>query len=248
MNKLLGSTIIASAMLLGCGSAHSADLALEPVPIVEAPFSWTGFYAGVHAGATFGDNDAQIVSNGQPFFHDGTDAPFDLSATGFEGGAQIGYNWQMDAFVFGVEADFGGMGASDSTGGIGTPTLWNGLGTDYDWLATVRGRVGYAWDRVLVYGTAGLAISQFTDTYHFQKTDDPGDTSDLSWGDTATGWTVGGGVEYSMTNHVSLRLEGLYVDLGSTTNDLSNEFGGDPTTAEIDHKFGVARVGLNYRF
>lgn len=246
--KLIQSTLLMTGLLVAASTAHAADLAEEPVPVAEPPFSWTGFYVGVHAGATFGDNDAQIRINGEPYFVNGSDAPFDLSAAGFEGGAQVGYNWQMDAFVFGVEADFGGMGASDETGGAGNPQYWNGLGTDYDWLATVRGRIGYAWDRVLVYGTGGLAVSQFSDTYHFRETTVPDNFTDRSWSETATGWTIGGGVEYAVTNNISLRLEGLYVDLGSTTLDLSENFPPDQADAEIDHAFGVARVGLNYRF
>jgi outer membrane immunogenic protein len=248
MVKLIQTALLMSGLLSAFNVARAADLVEAPLPVIEPPFSWTGFYIGVHAGGTFGDNDAQIRINGVPYFVNGSDDPFKLSADGFEGGAQIGYNWQMDAFVFGIEADLGAMGASDATGGTGDPQYWNGLGTDYDWLATVRGRLGYAWDRTLIYGTAGLAISNFSDTYHFQETTVPDNFTDRSWSDTATGWTIGGGVEYAVTNNVFLRVEGLYVDLGSTTVDLSQNFPPDQADAEIDHAFGVARVGLNYRF
>ena len=248
MIKLVRPTIFVAALLASCAATRAADLVEEPLPVVEPPFSWTGFYLGVHAGATFGDNDAQISINGEPYFHDGSNDPFSLSAAGFEGGVQAGYNWQVDSFVFGVEADFGGMSASDDIGGSGNPQFWNGLETEYDWLATVRGRLGYAWDRVLVYGTAGLAVSQFTDSYHFRETTDPDNTTDRSWDDTATGWTVGGGIEYAVTDNIFLRVEGLYVDLGSTTVDLSENFPPESASGEFDHDFGVARVGLNYRF
>jgi outer membrane immunogenic protein len=133
---------------------------------------------------------------------------------GFVGGAQVGYNYQIGSFVVGLEgdiqyADFGREGAFV----VG--------GTTYDvdnsdWFGTVRARAGVAFDRALIYATGGFAFA-----------------------DEATGWTVGGGVEYAFTNNLSAKIEGLYVNL-----DNDDDFPG--FDGETD--FGVVRAGLNFRF
>jgi opacity protein-like surface antigen len=124
----------------------------------------------------------------------------DGDASGFMGGAQIGYNWQFSQFVVGVEGD---ISATDLDG--------------INWLATVRGRLGYAWDRVMPYATAGLAIAEI-------------DTPFLSSSsETETGWTAGGGIEVAVSDNVSVRGEYLHFDLSDIDGD-------------------IVRAGINFRF
>jgi outer membrane immunogenic protein len=137
---------------------------------------------------------------------------------GFVGGAQIGYNYQMGSFVIGVEgdlqyADLGG--ASYAVPGVGIVSYDNS-----DWFGTVRARAGFAFDRALVYATGGFAFA-----------------------DDRAGWTVGGGVEYAITNNLSLKVEGLYVNLEDNDFNFAgvNYNGGES-------EFGVVRAGLNFRF
>ena len=135
---------------------------------------------------------------------------------GFVGGAQAGYNYQIGSFVVGLEgdiqyADFGG----DDDLILADGTV---VGFDRsDWFGTVRARAGVAFDRALIYATGGFAFA-----------------------DDATGWTVGGGLEYAFTNNLSAKVEGLYVNLDQDDNSI---FGIDS-----DAEFGVVRAGLNYRF
>ena len=136
---------------------------------------------------------------------------------GFVGGAQVGYNYQIGSFVVGLEgdiqyADFGADGTFDFDG----DGVFDDDFDSSDWFGTVRARAGVAFDRALIYATGGFAFA-----------------------DDATGWTVGGGVEYAFTNNLSAKIEGLYVNL-----DNDDDFPG--FDGETD--FGVVRAGLNFRF
>jgi opacity protein-like surface antigen len=124
-------------------------------------------------------------------------------SSGFMGGAQIGYNLQFSQFVVGVEGDI-------------SSTDWDGS-RDVNWFATVRGRLGYAWDRVMPYATAGLAIAEVDRPF-------TGPSSE-----TETGWTAGGGIEFAVSDNVSLRGEYLHFDLSDIDGD-------------------IVRGGINFRF
>jgi len=142
---------------------------------------------------------------------------FDLDDEGgFVGGAQAGYNYQIGSFVVGLEGDiqYADFGGDDFVLADGSIVDFN----TSDWFGTVRARAGVAFDRALIYATGGFAFA-----------------------DNATGWTVGGGLEYAFTNNLSAKIEGLYVNLDQDDNfpglDLDN-----------DAEFGVVRAGLNFRF
>ena len=214
--------LLATALVLATGTAYAADV-LQEAP-VAASFDWTGAYIGVNAGGGFGTFKLDPTGGGP--------GGFDLSASGFLGGVQAGYNWQVGQFVYGVEADFQG---SDVKGelSIGGPSLE----TKVDWFGTVRARIGYTpVDRFLVYGTGGLA-------YGHEKLDISG-LGGPSFSKTKVGWTVGAGAEYAITNNWSLKSEYLYTDLGKTTFDLP----GPGPDADVKVPFHTVRVGLNYKF
>src|SRR6516165_8579388 len=139
----LGAILVASRI----GAAAAADVPPLPptlppplpMPVVQV-FSWTGFYIGGNAG--WGWTNTALGAD-----------PFTVKTNGFLGGAQLGYNWQAGPFVFGGEADFQGTTASGSLNASAGPTISATAKTP--WFGTVRGRVGYAMDRVLLYATAG---------------------------------------------------------------------------------------------
>lgn len=111
---------------------------------------------------------------------------------GFTGGVQLGYNWQFSPnIVFGIEADVSGTDMN------GTP---GGRPAHIDYLGTARARIGYTWDRTMIYGTGGIAFSR---------------AAVLGLHDTDTGWTIGGGLEWAYSNSWSLKAEYLYYDLGA---------------------------------
>ncbi len=227
--------LIAGALALAAGGqALAADLPQPAPPPPRAPatyvpipvpvFTWTGIYLGVNGGYGFGQSNwtAPILGSTGNF-----------STDGFLAGGTIGGNYQFNQFVFGVEAD------ADWSNLTGSPALsaCSGPGgisctTKSDWLGTVRGRAGVAWDRVLFYGTGGVAFGNVQ----------AGSTGSFDTG-TQIGWTAGGGVEFAFTPNWTAKVEYLYVDLGNLTCNINCASGTNVTFTE-----NIVRAGLNYKF
>jgi outer membrane immunogenic protein len=213
--------LLASAALLTLGvvSASAADIARRPampakaVPYVEPMYSWTGPYIGINGGGGFGRSDFSA-----PF----PSGSFDTSG-GLVGGT-LGYNWQANQVVFGLEGDIDWSGIRGSG-----PCAGTNCETRNDWLATARGRLGYAMGRFMPYITGGAAFGNVKSTI----------AGIGSSSTTKTGWTLGGGVEYGLGGPWSIKAEYLYVDLGDTGSVL-----GSSTSFHTN----IVRAGLNYRF
>jgi outer membrane immunogenic protein len=211
------------ASVLAGGTAAAADLPPRYQPVPKAPFyspiyNWTGFYLGINGGGGWGQSQ-----------WDGVDK-FDISG-GLIGGT-IGYNWQMAGqWVLGIEGDV------DWSNIRGTTTVLCAAGceTQNRWLATARGRVGYAFDRFLPFLTAGIAFGDIVATR-------PGFPAGTA---TSAGWTVGGGIEVGVVSNVSLKAEYLYVDL----SDFNCGFNcGLAANGNVTFYANVFRGGLNVRF
>ena len=209
------------ALLLGCVfipafavSASAADYPIKaPPPAYHTPyFSWTGFYAGINGGYGWSDSFAD-------------------NAHGGVFGGQLGYNWQIGSFVLGVEGDFQGttIKASEDLGGGVTAE------GKISAFATVRGRIGYAFNRALIYGTGGWAYTKTK----LSLSAGGASIEDSAWG---SGWAAGGGLEWAVWDRWSVKGEYLYIDSGDTTLTLAG------STATGDFKYNVVRAGLNYRF
>jgi len=235
----------AAALGILCApSAFAADMSLKAVRAAPAAYNWTGFYAGVNVGGVWGSADTVAALNPNNFAQSIiTAGTADLTASGFTGGGQVGYNWQFNNIVTGLEADFNYTGLSTSRSAP-TPPFVNQVDQSFRsrWLATVRGRLGVAWDRTMIYGTGGLAVADV-------------DLSDVtgfgfftaSSHKTRAGWTVGGGAEWAFAPKWSVKAEYLYVDLGTVSIDFfQNLF----PQSSFNHRIteSVGRLGLNYRF
>lgn len=244
MKFVLRTATMASVLALGVAGAQAADLTYEPAPIVEAPaaFNWTGFYIGVHGGVGGGDIDTTFTNE----FGDYSNTWSDNAFGGF-GGAQIGYNWQFSPnWVAGVEADIAASGVKASfDANYGDVDYSEYVETKIDWFGTLRARVGYAWDNLLVYGTGGAAYGDVKISSGFN---DEGFISDSSFSDTKWGWTAGAGVEYGITQNITLKAEYLYVDLGSIGYDGLNGISEDIGHTDADIAFHTLKAGLNYKF
>lgn len=217
------------------GAVDAADLpARMPVkaaPVVAPPFNWTGFYVGANAGAIWSRSSVtQTDTSGIVFSNDST------TGTGFIGGVQVGYNWQFSNIVLGVEGDIDF--ASDSKS-VALPLLPGTHNSSLSALGTVRGRAGLAVDRFLPYVTGGVAFASLKNEYisTFPFT--------INRGSSATGWTVGGGLEYAFDRHWSAKAEYLYVKFPDKTVAVG---GGTPYTFNFSDSESIARVGVNYRF
>jgi len=188
--------------------AAAADLSYRKAPaFAAAPFNaynWNGAYVGVNLGYQWGK-----VTNwggGEP--------------KGVMGGGQIGYNWQFNQFVLGLEADVQGSAAND---------MFAPFKFSNPWFGTVRGRAGYAMNNILLYVTGGLA-------YGGGRVEFAG----ISETQTHAGWTVGGGVEVGLTPNWTAKAEYLYVRLDDRSYVLTGVNNGFSSN--------VFRLGVNYRF
>lgn len=211
-----------SVLALG-GVAAAADLPPSPAPgpyykapAYVQPFSWTGFYLGVNGGGAWGTSKWTT--------------PGSIDTSGGLVGGTIGYNYQMNQVVLGIEGD---VDWADINGTVTNAVCPFGCKTSDTWLSTVRGRLGYAADRFMPYVTGGLAVGNIEASV-------PGFASTNT---TNTGWTVGGGIEFAIAGHWSAKAEYLYVDLGNTNVPVT----GAPTQ-NVTFTANVFRGGINYRF
>jgi outer membrane immunogenic protein len=267
--------LLAGALTLAAGAASAADLngregSLKDAPSYVAPINtWTGFYIGVNGGYGWSANDRTLTTSTDFVYADGGGTLLGnyptslskLSPEGAFGGGQIGYNTQRGNLVFGVEIDAQGadisdrfsksIDASDLTQGL---TLNTTAKSSLDWFATLRGRLGYSFDRLLVYATGGFAVGGVNDTLTITSTPDYGSAT-FKNSEARVGYVVGGGLEYLLTPAWSLKAEYQHIDLGDSSIKgtilvYSDAFvaGGALTTNKIDHTYDTVRVGLNYHF
>jgi len=223
--KYKGFLLATAGGLAVAPAAQAADL-LVKAPIMP-PASWTGWYIGAHAGAAW-QNMSANGTYGSSLSH--------VDGSTFIGGGQIGYNWQHGNSVFGIEADISGFSNGPSiTAGGNSKTL----STKTDWLSTIRPRVGLAVADTMVYATGGVAFGNVSNT-QFLFTGTGGTKSESK---TKVGWTIGGGVEHMWDAHWTIGLEGLFVDLGSSTVNVS---GSNSTT--FTNQLVIGRAKINYKF
>jgi outer membrane immunogenic protein len=251
MKKLLLAGI--ALVALAGGSAFAADLA--PVPYYKAPpppppvWSWTGFYIGINGGADWFDKSWYVpdtptnvaggcVIPGCNFSVGGH------SASGGLFGGQVGFNYQISQWVLGVEAqaDWTRLEGSNID-----PLL--AFATDHsktDSLGTIAGRLGWAWDRALLYGKGGAAWAD--DTFW---TTNPiclptvcQSTSNTRWG-----WMVGAGIEYAFAGNWSAKLEYDHLDFGNALETLQPVSAVTvPFQYNIRQTVDIVEAGVNYRF
>jgi outer membrane immunogenic protein len=203
------SVLTAAVAVLMAGAASAADLGRGPTPYYSAPapmaagYNWGGFYGGLNLGYEWGK-----VSNsaGNP--------------SGVAGGIQAGYNWQNGQFVFGGETDLQLSGADD------TFAPWK---FSNPWFGTLRARIGYAMNNILVYGTGGLAYGDLK-----------GELGGLTETKTEIGWTLGAGMEVGLAPNWSAKVEYLYMDLGNRSFSVTGSDNGLSAS--------ILRLGVNYHF
>jgi outer membrane immunogenic protein len=261
MKFLSGALGLTLTSVVALASANAADIYVPPAPgpggykdTCCAP-TWAGFYVGVNGGYGW-DADSHKIDitttpplGGYPAITNGTDAK------GGFGGGQIGYNWQgvwHPHLVIGIEADIEGSGIENSF----QNRVLNGFGDtlhankDLDWFGTVRGRLGYAFGNALVYGTGGFAFGGVKNQLVDVLTVPPTGTVTLQKDTTATGYVVGGGIEYLISPRWSLKAEYQYIDLGSykLSSPEVPPSGFTFSTNKIDNTFNTVRVGINYHF
>jgi outer membrane immunogenic protein len=245
MKKFLLTSVSLAALT---ATATAADLAARPYKAVPmaAVYNWTGFYIGGHVGGSWVDEKASILSTTGPLLNPlGTVIGGDRS--GFLGGVQAGYNYQVSNWVFGIGADASWTNITVAT--VTAATLipggvTNTAGTT-NWYVTATGRIGYAWNNVLVYGKGGAAwmnenFSGGASAGGFALTTNP-------ITDTRAGWTAGGGIEYGFAPNWSVFAEYNYLDFGSRNYTITSNLPFTSVT-NIKTKVDVFKAGANFRF
>jgi outer membrane immunogenic protein len=258
-----------------------------PVPMAPAPFTWTGFYVGANVGGGWTGNNGG--SDFAPLFPPFIVLPpavaiptvipgqLDVLAgggrrSGVIGGGQIGYNWQVNQFVLGVEADAVGSGLKGSTASasrtIGAPIfavpVTQTVTVDFghvEWMASFRGRAGFAVNQALFYVTGGAAVAEFGGSTT-TLVNGPGISIPAAGTYVATnggsstrwGWTVGGGIEWAFNQNWSVAGEYRHTDFGNrgTNFDIPSGLAAAPIffTGTSSSRLTVdqATARLNYRF
>jgi outer membrane immunogenic protein len=257
----LSSTAVVALMIGAPGQARA-----------QAVYNWTGFYIGLYAGGAWGNSNVHTLVDCStpnpnayicgPTFGAANAATVDAAGTGkitssgFTGGFEGGYNWQIRNFVYGLESDFGAFSLRGSLQGSG---VLPNIGIDSmvatwvstDWLWTLRGRMGVALPHdILPFVTGGLAVTRFGMTSSYNDTFPASAMASNSA--VMAGWTIGGGVEWAFNNHWRVKAEYLYLNFGrltTTATIVSNPAGysqGISTSADLTAQ--ILRVGLNYGF
>ena len=246
-------------------------------PAMAAPYNWAGFYVGLNGGGAWSStHQTTTVPCTEPagvsvaYFCDDTGFGAangaavasaysgSFSGSGFSGGAEAGYNWQTGAAVYGVELDLESLprASAQSAGTFpvgytfpaGTPFAGSTT-VSADWLFTARGRLGWAFNNLLVYGTGGLAETRLKTSSNYA--DSFGGVG--AWSSVAekTGWTAGAGLEYALGKSWSVKAEYLFVKFGSVTasGTVGGPFGySTALSTSNDLTVQIARAGVNYKF
>jgi len=241
--------------LAACSPAYAAD--------------FKGFYIGANLGGAFSNSDAHTFPAFSPTGYFNATSPGAIStvgtqslgSNGFNGGGLLGFNFQHNSFVAGLEFDFGAMNLSASKSGTGTYPCCAPTGftvtqsTSSDWLLTVRPRVGVTHGPFLLYGTAGLAVTNvnyqalFTDTFATAHENGGVDS-------TEKGWVGGGGIEIKPGKRWSFKGEFLHADFGNGVKVISTNLTAPSTTSWPQNPFthtadlsaNLARFGVNFHF
>jgi len=229
-------TFLAAAGVVVAARALAADLPAPslPPPLSAAVYNWTGFYLGINGGFGTGNSnwsDGPIGTTGS------------FTTSGFLIGGTAGVNYQLGEYVFGIEGDGDWAnlhGNSGSTCGaiaavVAPPVSCQ---TQSQWLATVRGRVGYAFDRILLYGTAGAAFG------NVQTGLNPPSTFDSA---VEAGWTVGAGLEIAFAPNWTAKAEYLFVELPNASCTIVGNCGGAAGSI-VSFNENIIRAGVNFKF
>jgi outer membrane immunogenic protein len=246
-------SLFAATLVAATPAAWAADLPSAPppqaparyVPAVAPVYNWSGIYIGINGGYAFGSTDWS--SPGAGIVGTGT-----FNTNGGLVGGTAGFNFQSGQIVYGIEgdwdwADISGS-SSNTTSTIDPAGICGTAGalacryqTSSNWLSTIRGRVGYAFDRVMIYATGGGAAGDVKATFSNPNTGFTGSTNSTEWG-----WTAGGGIEAALTENITAKVEYLFVDLQN--GNCSPTICGGGTAVPVSFDASIVRAGLNFKF
>lgn len=221
MNKLLAALATVIGLLATSNAANAAD------PVPDYGYDWSGFYVGGVAG--YGWADSQHCDSNS------VDCDFpgpDVDSDGFMGGATLGYNYQLDQVVLGIEADYmlGGVDGSTPPGSIDGFGCGNGCETNIDGLGTVRARLGFAIDNFMPFISGGVAFMDVEGVLNEGSSD------------TFVNAVAGAGLEFAFSDSITIKGEYLHVFDNGENLMYAGELG------LSDVSLDLVRVGVNFQF
>jgi outer membrane immunogenic protein len=252
-------TLSIGAMALAATTLPSAAADLGARPITKAPvaapiaaYNWSGCYIGANAGGKWANGDSVLTIGTLPVV-DVLGTTTGNNDASFMGGGQIGCQWQSGAFVWGLEGD---IDATDINRGV-VATAFGPAGfiipgdsIDFRnrWQASIRGRIGYAWDRFMIYATGGVAFAEVKTTVGLAPVPFAAPTVFFTDSSTRTGGTIGGGFEYGITDSLSLGVEYRYSKFGDNDITGSPLLFAVPVLASTSFSTSEVTARLNWRF
>jgi outer membrane immunogenic protein len=256
-------SILALVIAASTGAANAADMPLKAPPAPMPSYNWTGLYIGGNFGGGWSNSDfsGSTVFGGVASTFSGSD-----NLSGILGGGQIGANYQLpNSWVIGIEADVDWADIDGSTSVCSTAAGFT-AGCVHDHVkledfGTVRGRLGYAWNNMLLYGTGGWAWGETETRSNLTCVGVlcPGTSTAFTGGGssasaTANGWAAGAGLEWAFTRNWTARLEYLHLQFNGIGESFSSAgtVAGAPFTSTSSSSanagIDVVRVGVNYIF
>lgn len=237
MHRPVLAAIAAAAAFMGLTQgALAADLyspppSRQPATVIETlPYSWTGFYIGGNLGGAWADTNLTEVASG---------LKWGGNQNQFTGGGQVGFNYQVSNIVLGIEGGFNWAAIDANSAAFAIPAGTFQASVETDWIGTLAGRFGIAADNWLFYGKAGGAWVQGTG-----RVTNVVSGASTSSTNTASGWLLGGGIEYAFNRNWSARVEYDYIALSDRT--LHGPAG--LTTVRVENDLQLLTVGINYKF
>jgi outer membrane immunogenic protein len=242
MKRILATIAMVAFSSAAASAADMPAKVYTKAPVLAPIYNWTGFYVGGHVGYGWGSESWTRIAGSGGEAGIGTVRSFDLD--GALAGGQIGFNYQVSQWVFGVEGEMSWSGVGGGLAGFNNngPASWN---TDVNWIGTLTGRIGYAFDRSLLYVKGGGAWAD--NDYNHPATG--GQLQALLYTGSATrsGWLIGAGFEYGFAPNWSAKIEYNYIDFGTERITL-NGTGGRWVTFDSDQEIQTVKLGINYRF
>jgi len=219
------SGLVFSALLFGISPSNAQDSALG-----SGGYDWSGAYVGGLIGFASIEQKSTAAAVGS------LSSTADSISLGIQGGGNV----QINQWVFGIEGDVSWVDATANVSATLGALTYNGR-SNVDWSGTITGRVGYAFDNLLLYGEGGLGLMgvEYTGSV-------VGVAGSSKVSDTRTGWLLGAGLEYGLTENLTAKLEYNYIDFGSKTYNFT--LAGTATPIKIDSHEHLVRLGVNYKF
>lgn len=233
------------------GGAFAADMPLKAPPIPYSNYNWTGFYAGVEAGTSWANEQVTDITGGTAFPAGTVENRTYLNGPigGFYGGA----NYQINQFVIGIDGDYTWADLLGNSTDVSTVDAHIATHTNHiDWIGTLTGRLGYAVNNWLLFAKGGAAWAGWSgNSTQYTAAGTTALTTSTS-SSNRNGWTVGAGVEYGLTAHITAKIEYDYVGFSTASFSSTETTLATGALASFQRSatssLNMVKIGVDYKY